>query len=218
MAKGQTVSRLILRIDNVRSLDNAIKSLSEVDVTISREYRQITQELAAEIEQFYVLPLLQDLRYYPPKVPRKINWTSEKQRRYVMALLRKIAKEEGREGDDISYRRTYNLRDSWHYEANVKMGKKGLVRVRVWNDAENPHARPQDDKHYAKYVVGKIGLGTSAKSMREYRKPMQQFHREGNWREAFPQVQEAYMRAEAYALDQFERRVVELITRPLPPP
>lgn len=207
----QTATKLILDITKVGGIDSVIDCIDSM-VDVSTDFRRILDDLKSEVEQFYIQPLIHDLQYYPPKVPRKINWTSDKQRKYVMKLLRDIAIEEGRDPDDIAYRRTYKLRDGWKHEVLLSGGQKGYLRIRVWNDAENDRARPgRDDKHYAKYVVGGLGVGKSDSATRRYRKPMQQFHREGGWREAQPLTLNAFEMAEVYVNREYNRRINELL-------
>lgn len=206
----QTSSQIVLDISDFESFDRVIDCLDhQYDAT--KDFRRIAQELGRELEEFYIKPLIHDLQYYPPEPNGKIDWTSDKQRKYVMMLLRRKAKDEGREPGDIKYRRTYKLRDSWHYEVKVSMGKKGIIRVRLYNDAESYDPIKGETTQYAKFVQGAFGVGRSATSVRRYRKYMQKFHRDTGWREAAPRVRNSYDMMEEYAVREYERRCTDLV-------
>lgn len=201
------VSQLVLNFADVNSFDAVLDCL-EARSKVVKELKGIAREIGSEVEQFYVLPLIHELQYYPPRVRRKINWTSDKQRKYVMALLRRQAAERGTP-DDIGYRRTNALREGWKYQVTVVAGKTGVIRVRVWNDAEQIDPFTGRKRHYAMFVGGKIGM--VEKRLREYEKPMQRFHKEGGWNQFAPRVVLASQYMRNYAVEQYRYRSAELI-------
>lgn len=206
----QTASKLVIDISDYASVDRVIDCLDrQYDAT--EGFRKIAKDLAWELSEFYIKPLIHDLQYYPPEPNGKIDWTSDKQRKYVMMLLRRKAKEEGREPGDIKYRRTYKLRDSWKYDVKVSLGQKGILRVRLYNDAESYDPIKGETTQYAKFVHGAIGVGKGASSVRRYRKYMQKFHRDTGWREGYPRVINAYDMMVEYANREYKRRCNELL-------
>lgn len=61
---------------------------------------------------------------YPSKPKYPLRWKSDKQRKYVMARLRKE--------DNLPYRRTNNMAETWDYS------RKGQYQATIYNEAKDP--------------------------------------------------------------------------------
>lgn len=110
-------------------------------------------------------PLLRRLGEQPGAPVYPIRWTSERQRRYVMALLRA--------NDNLPYRRTGQLSRSWKHTLRL-LPQSGIITV-------------FSGVPYARYVTG--GLDTEGDNRYT---PQQEFHRRTGWRPAQPVIREAY--------------------------
>lgn len=204
--RGQKVSRLVLRFDDVGTITEAKEVLQEQLQTVrnlNREARQIAEEITSR----FLLPMLDELKQYPPrKLGMKINWTSPNQRKYVMMLLRAQAIERGIEnptGRDLAYERTGELGRKWQAVAEVSTGQKGIIRLRTWNDAKRYDPIKKKSREYERFVQGGIGTGLSRRSIRRYEKPIQQFHTDREWPVAYPIIQRYYREAREFALERY---------------
>jgi hypothetical protein len=124
----------------------------------------VTRRLATEI--------LRELRAAPARPRYPIQWTSEKQRRYVMAMLRRT--------NNLPYRRTGKLVRGW--KSNKKIDVRGGIFA-VENKVK-----------YAGYVQGPFGSKAKAGEQRQ-----QKFHRRSGWPSA-PDVVARYRKKAMDAL------------------
>lgn len=201
-----TVSKLLVDINNPESLARAIKALRKMQQGVARLDDTLTA-VAELIEALFINDLLAQLRNYPPrKKGMKMRWTSRKQQRYVMALLRRQFEERNGHppgpGDDISYVRTGALGEAW--QADVVVTREGL-RVRVYNTAKNEHG-----DLIAPFVQGSIGLGESRQSSSRYMRPMQGFHQDRGWAPAYPTIQRYVKQMVQVAEDEFARAIAQI--------
>lgn len=213
---GQKATRLVLKLDDVGSFDVVIRRLN-ARINIAKTIDQITRDIGRDIERDHLPRLLARLRTYPPrKKGMRIRWTSEKQRRYVMALLRAQAEARGAP-DDIAYQRTGRLARGWKGEIEALLRSGDVIRIRVWNDAQGMRlvrgSLQADGPRYARFVQGRIGFGESRRSIERYRQPIQQFHTDRGWSEAHKIIKEEYGRMREYALAQHESRIEQAISR-----
>ena len=77
------------------------------------------------------------VRQYPNDYP--LEWASEKQRKYVMAKLRRE--------NNLPYRRTHDFVHAWHVTADYTRGLSSIV---IYNDAETDDGQPLEQ-----YVTGR---------------------------------------------------------------
>ena len=143
-------------------------------------FTDTVQEQAQDVYRGIEQPLLDELQYYPspPDYPAgSFPWKSERQRRFVLALLRRMAIErgdyvEGPHGGivvtDMRYQRTFGLRDAWQLGIEDEGGQ---IRITVANTAENERG-----DSIAQFVVGSL----NQRSRREAATPQQPFHA-GRW-------------------------------------
>jgi len=78
-------------------------------------YPELATEQARDTFNAVVKPhLLNELHYMPPKVHYPFVWASEKQRKYVMAMLR--------ETNNLPYKRTGGMVNAWKVDVIVNDG------------------------------------------------------------------------------------------------
>lgn len=135
-----------------------------------------TRKYAERIRRRYLTPMMRELknqtpphRSYPQDYP--IQYVSEKQRRFVMALLR-----------GKPYKRTHGLSKGWYYRMRTSGSK---ISVTIGNR-----------RNYAGYVIGKFGVGISKRQIKRYLKPMQPFHKKTGWKPAHKTVQKYLLNAQ----------------------
>lgn len=90
--------------------------------------RYVRRELRTEAER----RIIKKLRTYPRKPHYPLRWASERQRKYVMAMLRRQ--------DNLPYQRTGGLRRGWDVEVKINPTTAFLVIV--------------NDSPAAQYVMG----------------------------------------------------------------
>lgn len=154
------------------------------------------------LEEQVFAPMLKDLRTYPPrKLGMKIRWKSDKQRRYVMWLLRST--------HNIPYQRTLDLANGWHCLVSINP-RSGVISARTWNDAisKTPGSGQQP---YMRFIQGDIGTGTSQSSLSRYNKPIQPFHKDRGWQPAQPLIMAAYDKADDFAQESFEAEITKVV-------
>ena len=123
------------------------------------EIKQIAEEESVNAYLKYVAPVMAELtkQIAPPNYP--IQWTSDKQRKFVMALLRRKARELGLPDDaPINYQRTGDIQDNW--ETKIKIVPTG-TRMEFTNPTP-----------YTKFVFGSL----NQRSLSEARQTQQGFH------------------------------------------
>lgn len=118
---------------------------------IARTMPQAPIVIGQNVLKKYERPILDELSYTPPRFTGKRIWTSEKQRHYVMWLLRST--------NNLPYHRTGKLSSSWKI---TLVTAPGGMAIRV----ENP-------TKYAAFVVGRLRPRGA--------NPMQAMHVQGGW-------------------------------------
>lgn len=207
------VSTVVFDAGDVSAIEEVIAANIKVQIALVREFRpQVMQQTKRNVNTRILRPMLRMLGVYPGRqLGMKMRWKSERQRRYVMMLLTKQAEERLdrplRPGDSIAYKRTFKLRDSWQSEI-ILDEKKGKIRIRVWNDAENERGEP-----YHRFVTGDIGLGESRQSMSRYTKPMQPFHQDRGWQPSAPIIQRYIQDAKDEASERYEATLTRIISK-----
>lgn len=174
-------------VDDLRRLRNS--------VTESRRnwqaYQPMIKAVARDAYKQHMVPMMQELKETPPP-PDRMNpkqWTSPRQRGYMMLMWRKkrIRLPHQRSGSI-----PFGWRTEWVYE-------RGMLRFRTYNI-----------ESHAIYVVGRIGLSESVSRQRAvYEKPIQPFHRETGWKPAH-QIVRPYYKA---LVEDVETQVTEWAVR-----
>jgi hypothetical protein len=91
----------------------------EITVTSDTNDIRVSRKVSQELRQWQA-QLMQRLRQQPGKPKYPIRWTSERQRRFVMAKLRRE--------NNLPYRRTGALVNAWDVSVNVQQ----VSRVEAW--------------------------------------------------------------------------------------
>jgi hypothetical protein len=173
---------------DLRTVAGAKKSIRELEKLYGRKKVPSNRDMmniASEIEDELLKPMLQQFiddvppeRTYPDDYP--IEWTSDKQRKYVMGYVLNGKK----------HQRTNRLVKGWKYKLHVYNRK---ISLKIYNEEEE-----------SKFVFGKVGIGTSIRSIKRYsvgklgERP-QRFHRITGWKLAYPLVQKTVLSVEASA-------------------
>lgn len=105
--------------------DELTSLVNELNTLETKVLRRISREVLPPIER-ELQRIIAD--YTPPKPDYPIKWKSDRQRKYVMALLRRT--------NNLPYKRTGLINRSWQIEAGVK---GGTVSVSATNTS--PYAR-----------------------------------------------------------------------------
>lgn len=174
--------QILLRFGDIKSFDDAVKELKSNKTIFGEEAKRRIEKLAKLLESQVSVPMLRELRRYPPTRDRtnKVRWKSEKQRRYVMMMA---SKGEIR----LPYIRTGRLADNWKCNVTITYSRTeaiGILKFEVFN------AWPD-----SQFVIGKIGQGESTSSLREYVKPIQPFHSDTGWLPAHAIVKKYFTKA-----------------------
>lgn len=145
-----------------QALDDMIGFAENVQLEAQFAMDEAVQTIEGNLrdELAYVPPQ----RSYPSEYP--IEWTSEKQRRYVMGFVLK----RDEEGNIIPYQRTGRMANAWEFD--VVTGADGIAFI-----IQNPIA-------YSRFVVG-----TLAQNINRATVPQQRFHRRTGWVAATETVQ-----------------------------
>jgi hypothetical protein len=177
-----------INISNITGLQKTYDNIGRAKAVIGRgEY---IKEIERKIKVRYMYPMMRKLKKYPEKrrYPQDypIEFTSDKQRKYVMWLL------EGK-----PYRRTGDLRKSWKFNVEY-VGSK--LRIKVYNELD----------HYI-YIVGYLGLGLSSRSVSRYIKPMQRFHTLTGWNPAYKYTRHYGLRIRSEANDMIRDHYLQIM-------
>jgi hypothetical protein len=165
-------------------------------------FTSLVQEVGREVWEPIIPRMLDDLREYPGAPSYPIDWTSERQRLFVLALLRRQAIERGdftrgpRGGiviTDLRYQRTFDLREGW--TAEVVTSGSGVI-LRVGNSAGA-----------VKFVVGSLNF----RSLGEAREPQQRFHAD-RWQLAAETVRFWFAVAQKEMTDQVNQAFGDLVS------
>lgn len=132
--------------------------LDNLDALIDA-YPTLPVEIAERLVQQYEYPILRELSYTPPPAKHPIAWTSERQRKYVMMLLRST--------NNLPYHRTGRMNRSWRIEV---LSAPGGVAIRLTNVAP-----------YTMFVVGRLRP--------RGKDPMQYFHKVTGWQPVAPTIE-----------------------------
>lgn len=134
-------------------IDNLIDFLGNQDEFVAAIGQRVFDRHAPD--------LLSELQREPGKPKYPLQWTSEKQRKFVMAMLRKE--------DNLPYERTHKLSQGWIVKPNISGGVFSIL-------VENP--APQ-----AKFVYGSLAKNVDAAARFQ-----QRFHQDTGWRKVSPMV------------------------------
>lgn len=151
------------------------------------------REIAKNIEQKFIPPLMEELKRYPEKRSRskKVDWTSEAQRKKVMWLWKK-------RGIKLPHPRSNELAQGW--EASIESSNRDYgIRVTVDN---------KEDK--SQFVVGKVGFRKDSVSIRKYEKPIQRFHKD-RWKPAHRVIQPYVKKMEDHFDESMNEWYAEII-------
>ncbi len=195
--KKNRVVKTVLDFSDIESF-NAVLGLLEDGQTYFRlGGRLLIEQMEMAITRDHLKPMLSKLRRYPPKrdPDKKVNWTSPKQRRYVMWLVSSGQLE-------LPYKRTGALGRGWRGDVTLDFGAKNLLTVRIENVAKQRIGKDKG-KPFAQYVMGNIGLGKSRRSQTRYNRPQQGFHQETGWSLAYEIIQPT--------VDEIEEAVAEYV-------
>jgi hypothetical protein len=206
MPRRRNVVSVPIDVGHPKSIARAVQQVKRAAKRLAPEHQAAMGFTASQLRVKVFGPMLRALRVYPPrKLGMRIRWKSPKQRRYVMALLRRQAIARGVEnpqGKDLAYRRTNKLKRGWKYDLIVD--KNGL-RLIVQNVATTRYRGRE--RRYHQYVSGNIGTGTSRRSRTRYRRPIQPFHKDRGWNEAAPIIQKYLDKAREMAQELYLARM-----------
>lgn len=174
--KPNKSTKIVINIGSVSSIRNA-KNLIQKRKKFYSDANNLLQAFSDEIEKKSLRPMLRKLRKeqppkrkYPDDYP--IEYKSERQRRKVFAILK-----------GKPYKRTRGLKNGWYYK--IRKGR-GKISITVGNE-----------KPYSRFVVGKFGLGNSARQKRRYVQMQQKFHRITGWTPAYFTIQKYLSKAKS---------------------
>lgn len=181
------VSRIVADFSSVRGIARALDVTYALSMRMESFVPQAMAKARGTVDRVAVQPTVAQLGAYPPRrLGMKMRWRSERQRRYVMAMLSAT--------DNLPYKRTGALGRGWHGEVKVDPRSKGL-RIRIWNDAMQPRWKTGEPVRYARFVQGDIGIGLSRRSAVRYDQAMQPFHKDRGWQPAAPIIRRGYDRS-----------------------
>jgi len=122
---------------------------------------QIVEDIGNQVFDHNAPTLLDELQYEPGAVKYPIQWASERQRKFVMAKLRRE--------DNLPYQRTHELVEKFEV---VRLNEAGQFLIVVRNNSP-----------VAKYVVGSLAKDRTAAV-----RFIQQFHLNTGWQPAVDTV------------------------------
>jgi hypothetical protein len=193
---AREVRKIVINLNDIRSIERT-EALTRAQLRALKAFpSDVLPQVAKAVQVRSIDPLLNRLRIYPPRAVYPIEWKSEKQRRYVMMLLRRQ--------NNIPYQRTGDLARGWRGETTVTRRKDG-IRIFVENVAQN------QGKRYSRFVGGDIGVGTSARSMARYQEPMQPFHKNTGWQPFAPLVAHYFEDAKKEARERYAARLKRIV-------
>ena len=181
------VSRVVLDLTSADSIKQAKDRIGSM-YHYYRDRKSFLEDMRSRLRRKYVKKMLRELkevpdkREYPDDYP--IEFTSDKQRRFVMSKL-----------NGKPYVRTNKIVNSWSVKFKNERGK---LTLQVKNKAP---------EHI--YVVGKVGFGVSRRSLRRYKRPIQQFHVKTGWQPAYEIIQKYQQKMEEEADDIIEEWLQE---------
>jgi hypothetical protein len=191
------VVKVVIRFDDLEKFQSVIDYLKSGQAYFKMGGKLLLENMKRDIERDIFEPMLIELQKYPKKPDYKYGefpWKTEKQRRYVMAMV-----SEGK--IKLPYKRTGKLAAGWDYEVELRFGRNNVMTLRVYNDSTSALS----GKPFMEYVMGDIGLGVSTRSIQRYARPQQPFH-EDRWQLAYEIIQPAYVQAQEYievAIDEW---------------
>ena len=176
MARGSQ-SALVIDLTDIKSFKKSLRRYQKMH-TYYQSRKTFFNGLERDIKRNYMRPMLKELRAvpshrrYPEDYP--IEFKSDKQRRYVMMILK-----------GKPYKRRNILSKNWKVRI---FARANMLRIKVTNDTP-----------YRKYVMGYYGMGKSRRSIKRYIKPMQPFHAKTGWPPAYEIIQKYTEDAREYA-------------------
>jgi len=141
---------------------------------------EILEQTALDVAADFEEPVINDLSETPGKVKYPIEWTSEKQRRFVMAKLRAE--------NNLPYQRTGRKPYGWQMNVEASGGTVTIVIRNIWNAA--------------RFVFGAL-LGDPAASGAD----QQKFHKNTGWQLAQPKINRWFYEMNKAMLERYNARV-----------
>lgn len=136
--------------------------------------REVT-DIGKQVTVVIVPPFLADLRHEPGKPKYQIEWTSERQHRFVLAKLR--------EENNLPYQRSHRLSQGWEVAGITAGGAFILTVQHGWSGL--------------KYVMGNISFIGGQRLRQQSLQPMQRFHLNTGWRPAVDIITRWYKEADS---------------------
>lgn len=165
-------------------MKDAIKKLKEKRNRM-KSLKSHVKGIAREVQVKYVDPLISDLRKYPPDKDRTTltKWKSDRQRRYMMWLWKNRKA-------NLPHERTGDFGRGWKGETKALSRGTGISIA-----IENPSPA-------APYIVGAVGIGEAASTIKAYEKPIQPFHKDTGWKPAHSRIKPVVKEAEKFFQDE----------------
>lgn len=182
-----------LNVDNVDSLEKAVKVIRSA-IRRTKDTKELHEEIAEYIRDNFLKELYEELQITPPQRRRgeKPEYANLRQKKLIMLLRRRMGVTDG------PTPRTNKLISSWELDAQPSRRGSG-VRISIENTDEK-----------SKFVVGKVGFGKSASSIRRYTKPIQKMHKD-RWTPAHQIISPAVTKIEAYYEERIEEWAEEVM-------
>lgn len=170
-----------LDIGDPQAVGAAIAMLEAQGDALTRYNEVALPRIANEVDQNIFAPMIDALAHYPPRNKgMKMRWKSEKQRKYVLMMLRKRK--------NLPYQRTSDLAKGWINRALVDV-RMGTIRITTLNVAESRDMSGRVVR-YQRFVSGDIGT-----KIENYAEPIQPFHADRGWQPAQPIIALAHQQA-----------------------
>ncbi len=148
--------------------------------TFKAQIESIYRKISREIDMYYFQKMQHDLMVEPPERDRskKVDWTSDKQRAYVMMMWRKHRIK-------LPTERAQQIINN--YKIDAVPNKKG-IDFNIRNTIRN---------HI--FVVGRLGISKRPSDIRKYEIPIQKFHLTTGWTPAHRTISPYVDEARRYA-------------------
>lgn len=202
--KKNTIITKLIDAGSAESIEQSVAGMHGIATGLREFGKKVAPALTLNVRAKAVTPMIQELRRYPGKPHHPLRWKSQKQRRYVMMLLRATGQEDG-------YKRTFKLARGWQY--SVTVDSDGSMTLRVWNEAEFHDPITGITTRYMPFVQGNIGLGTSDRSLQRYDAPIQPFHKDTGWNPAAPIIKKYTAIAKEESVRIYEFRLTNLVLK-----
>lgn len=179
-------SRMVLDFSDLRTFTDTIQRLERSRTYYSEGGKQRLRQFKSEVQSQFMNPMLQELGFEPGDSPpgNFAKRATPRQKRYYWWAVSQGLIQTDANG---KYIRTHELSGGWVVEVDLTFGRRNVITLRTHNK-----------KRYSLYVVGRISLGKTQKSVKNYLQPVQKFHRYTGWMPASPIIQKYYAAARAY--------------------